>query len=119
MSRTVSVVLGEISLRALRGENRTEANSLGAPLALAIRYYLTEKELDRPGWAFPRFRRGRGEAEGVQVQITIDNGPWEALEREADRQGVSAEQLAEHAALYFAADLDTGRLSRSSLDDLS
>ncbi len=116
MPRIVNVILGEISLRALRGESNTEATSLGPPLALAIRYYLTEKDA-APGWAYPRFRRELIEGEGVRVQITIDEAPWEALEREADRQGVSAERLAEHAALYFAAHLETGRIGRSVLED--
>ena len=89
----------------------------GPALALAIRYYLTEKDTYAPGWAYPRFRRELIEGEGVRVQITIDDAPWEALQREADRQGVSAERLAEHAALYFAAHLETGRIGRSLLDD--
>ncbi len=113
----MDVFLGEISLRALRGETRAESGSLGPPLALAIRHYLTEKDSPRAGWAYPRFHRDRVYGEGVQVQITIDEAPWEALEREADRQGVSAERLAEYAALYFAADLETGRLDRSVVDD--
>ncbi len=117
MPRIVNVILGEISLRALRGEGSPESTSLGFALGLAIRYYLTEKDTYAPGWAYPRFRRDLIEGEGVQVQITIDDAPWEALEREADRQGVSAERLAEHAALYFAAHLETGRIGRSLLDD--
>ncbi len=117
MPRIVNVVLGEISLRALRGEGNPESTSLGPALELAIRYYLTEKDSYAPGWAYPRFRRDLVEGEGVKVQITIDDAPWEALEREADRQGVSAARLAEHAALYFAAHLETGRISRSLLDD--
>ena len=115
--RIVNVILGEISLRALRGESNSESSSIGTALALAIRYYLTEKDTYAPGWAYPRFRRELIEGEGVRVQITIDDAPWEALQREADRQGVSAERLAEHAALYFAAHLETGRIGRSVLDE--
>jgi len=35
---------------------------------------------------------------------------WDALEEEALRQGLDAELLAEHALLYFLADLDSGRV---------
>jgi hypothetical protein len=115
--RIVNVILGEISLRALRPESRRESSSLGPPLALAIRYYLTEKDTYAPGWAYPRFRRELIDGEGVQVQITIDEAPWEALEREADRQGVPVERLAEHAALYFAAHVESGRIGSSVLED--
>ena len=79
MPRIVNVILGEISLRALRGESNSESSSIGPALALAIRYYLTEKDTYAPGWAYPRFRRELIEGEGVQVQITIDDAPWEAL----------------------------------------
>lgn len=114
--RILNVALGEISLRALREECDSEASGLGAPLERAIRYYLTDKDSGRPGWAYPRFRLNRGGGDGVQVRISIDDAPWDALEREAERQGVSAEQLVEHAALYFAADLDNGRLARRERD---
>jgi hypothetical protein len=40
------------------------------------------------------------------------------FEAEAGKQGVSAQQLLEHAAFYFAAELDAGRITRRILDDL-
>ncbi len=48
----------------------------------------------------------------------MDSELWREFEEEAERQGVSVEQLAEHAAFYFAAELDAGRVTQRILDDL-
>ena len=43
---------------------------------------------------------------------------WKDFEGEATRQAVRVEQLAEHAAFYFAAEVDAGRITQRILDDL-
>lgn len=48
----------------------------------------------------------------------MDAKLWADFEREAKRQGVPVERLAEHAALYFAADRDAGRVTQRILEDM-
>jgi hypothetical protein len=75
----------------------------------AILYYLGSREDARVGWRAPRFRGGPGNvrAEGVAV----DDETWAALEAEAGRQGVPPGRLAEHAVLFYLADLESGRIA--------
>lgn len=83
-----------------------------------IRFYLREKEGEDAGWAYPDLlRQGRPEEE-VEVELEIDESLWGQMEREAERQHVTVTQLLEHAALYYAAELDAGRLTERILDEL-
>jgi hypothetical protein len=43
------------------------------------------------------------------VTIELDDFGWRGLCEEAERQGVDVETLVEHAAMYFLADVDSGR----------
>jgi hypothetical protein len=43
------------------------------------------------------------------MRVGVDDETWAALEEEGRRQGLDTELLAEHALLYFLADLDSGR----------
>jgi hypothetical protein len=47
--------------------------------------------------------------------IELSDFAWASLEEEADRQGVSVEDLLAHAAMYYLGDLDSGRVARSAL----
>jgi hypothetical protein len=47
-----------------------------------------------------------------ELKLGLDTFGLEALEAEAARLGVSAEELARHAVLYYLADGDSGRISR-------
>lgn len=49
---------------------------------------------------------------GGELAIRLDGFAWEALEHESSSQGVSVEELAKFALLYYLADLDSGRVSR-------
>jgi hypothetical protein len=83
-----------------------------------IRFYLREKGGEDVGWAYPDLlRQGRPEEE-VEVELEIDESLWSQLEREAERQHVTVTQLLEHAALYYAAELDAGRLTERILVEL-
>ena len=83
-----------------------------------IRFYLKERAGERAGWAYPDLmREGRPEEE-VEVELEIDNSLWGQMENEAERQQVTVTQLLEHAALYYAAELDAGRLTERILDEL-
>ena len=50
----------------------------------------------------------------MERKVTLELGDftWERLRSEAERQGVSIEELVAHAILYFLADFDSGRIAR-------
>jgi hypothetical protein len=49
------------------------------------------------------------------VTLDFDDFGWSALREEAERQGVTLEELLEHAALYYLSDLDSGRVAAKIL----
>jgi hypothetical protein len=84
----------------------------------AIRCYLKDKASAGPGWPFPAFLRDREPVDGVELRLEIDAALWELLEREAASQGVGVQQMVEHAVLYFAAEVNAGRVTERILDEL-
>jgi hypothetical protein len=46
------------------------------------------------------------------IRLRLDGFARETLEQESTRLGVSAEEVATFAVLYYLADLDSGRISR-------
>jgi len=119
ISMKLSVILdfGGFPLEALAGEEVRRSDDIAERVERAIRCYMNDRDPDRPGWSYPRFltRRDVGE---VRVKFSIDAGLWADFEAEAERQGVSTRQLADHAALYYAAELNAGRITERILDDL-
>ena len=82
-----------------------------------IRFYLKEKATGGTGWSYPDLlREGRPEEE-IEVELEIEDALWREMRAEASRQRVSVTQLLEHAALYYAAELDAGRLTERILDE--
>jgi hypothetical protein len=118
MQRTITVALGDFGLDSLGGAYRRDTATLGRSLAQAIRYYLADKDARRAGWQYPSFGRDGRDGEEVEVRISIDAATWDDFSKEADRQEVSTGQLVQHAALYFAADRDSGRLAQRIVSDL-
>ena len=45
------------------------------------------------------------------VTIELDDFGFEQLAQEAQRQGVSLEELLVHAGMYYLSDLDSGRMA--------
>jgi hypothetical protein len=114
-----SVYLGEFALAALAGEGEKGSGTDPAlVLASAIRLYLGEREFDRPGWPYPSFLSERGENLEAALELEIEEDLWRAFEAEAGRQGASVPQLTNHAALYYAAELNSGRLTQRVAEDL-
>lgn len=109
MKRNVNLRLGGFTLYALTGEEKPASDRIQASAVRALRFYLSDREFGGADWAYPGFLpdvEGHGE---LGLELTVDEDLWSALVREAERQGVSPSQLAEHAALYFAANWDAGR----------
>ena len=123
MVTRVRVKLGAFAGGMLAWKHERDA---GAPNSLhpdsddvlrVIRFYLKEKGAGGAGWSYPDLLRvGRPEEE-VEVEIEIEDALWREMRAEASRQRVSVTQLLEHAALYYAAELDAGRLTERILDE--
>lgn len=117
MPRTVEMKMGDFALGLIGGPSADGAD-LSRSLVQAIRYYLTDRDSGRVGWSYPSFLAEDGAGPERQVKLTIEDEIWSEFTLEAGRQGVSADQLLQHAALYFLADRDTGRLTQRILEDL-
>lgn len=115
--RTVTIELGLLPFEALVGEEEPDAGQAPARLVHAVRFYLADRGAERPGWEYPSFLRGREAGAEAKLELSVDEELWGEFEAEAARQGVSVPQLAEHAALYFAAELDAGRIAERILDE--
>jgi len=59
---------------------------------------------------------GWGERGAVQTDhsltLRLEGFAWEAIEQESTRLGVSVEELVAFAAMYYIADVDSGRIAR-------
>jgi hypothetical protein len=117
MKRSLTLRLSKFSLEALAGEQGQRSKQVQAKLARAVRLYLDDRDSGRPGWVYPGFLRDK-EASEVELELVADEGLLRALEEEAGKQGVSVSQMAGHAALYYAAELNAGHLTQRILDDL-
>jgi len=49
---------------------------------------------------------------GKSLALHLDGFAWKAIEEESAQLGVSIEELATFAVLYYIADLDSGRIAR-------
>lgn len=114
-STSISVRLSEFAVTALVGEDRGRERVLAA-LERAVRLYLNDSDTDRPGWRYPLFLRDR--VTGVtEFQLDLEPSLRDTLEDEAERQEVSLSQMATHAVLYYAAELNAGRVTERILDN--
>jgi hypothetical protein len=117
--RFVTVCVGEFAREAIAGEEGMSSERIPLHAVQAIRCYMNDRALGRPGWKYPVALREDWEAaKKVELELSIDRDLWLSLEDEADRQGVSSQQLVEHAAFYFAAEVNAGRATRRILDEL-
>ncbi len=114
----VRVKLGAFAAEAL-------ARKLGNGGALApedfervIQFYLGEKSNEAPGWAYPDILRERRPSDEVELDLTVKDALWGALEVEAREQDVTADRLLGHATLYYAAEMDAGRATARIIEDL-
>jgi hypothetical protein len=101
--------------RDLGSGNGAEPNS--DDVLKVIRFYLKEKGSGGTGWSYPDLLRQGHPEEEVEVELEIEDALWREMRAEASRQRVSVTQLLEHAALYYAAELDAGRLTERILDE--
>jgi hypothetical protein len=106
----IEIRLNEMTARALVSGRDPEPERLQRILPQAVRYYLDERASGNSGWRYPGFL-GVGEDSGRIWEVPLDSTLWDSLSGEAERQGVHPSQLLRHAAFYFAAARDAGRLT--------
>lgn len=117
VKRSVSIRLGGFAREALAGEEGNSGEPITSKVEAAVRCYLNDKGSNPPGWPYPHFLPGGEPKEETELQLSVDDVLWRSLEEEAESQGVSVQQLVEHAALYFAAEVNAGRATRRILGE--
>jgi hypothetical protein len=115
--RSMTLALGNFGRATI--EELAERYSLPPEefVARAAEYWLADRDSDRASQRLPRFQREPEERETVQLSVDLAPEAWEALQEEAQRQGVAVERVLEHAALYLVADLDSGRVATRILEN--
>jgi len=119
VKRSVTVELSALAIQALEGEERGSVEYLPGRLRRGIRYYLSERGSNRTEWRYPNFMRHRKPSKLVKLELNVDETLWNALETEAARQGVTTQRMLEHAALFFASDVNAGRVTERILERLA
>jgi hypothetical protein len=115
---SVQVKIGALAVRSLAASPDPEPGRLELLLPRAVRFYFEERDSERPGWRYPSFLAGGdGAKDGREVSVAEDL--WEQLRAEAERQEVSPEDLLQHAAFYYGAARDEGRLTQRIAEELS
>lgn len=117
--RQVTVALSDLAFEALLGDEAHLPSQAPLRIEGALRCYLGDKGTGRPAWPYPGFLRGSETRRDVEIELEVEADLWHAFEEEATLQGLSVEQLVEHAVFYFAAELDAGRLTQRILEDLN
>ena len=118
MKRSLVISLAGFAFEALAGVDGATAEHVPARLGHGLRYYLAEGSSNRSGWRHPDFLSPRSDGGRVRLELQLDASVWEDFERTADSQGASVEQMLDHVALYFASEVDSGRVTQRILDDL-
>jgi hypothetical protein len=112
----IAVRLGPMAAQALSASGTPRPERLERTLVQAIAYYVGPGR-GTAGWAFPKFLVTDAEPTGA-IAVQLERVAWEEIASEADRQGVEADALVQHAALFFGAARDAGQLTDRILADL-
>lgn len=113
--RYVVVAISALAIEALTNDGGEAMAPQG--MESALRCYVADRDSGRPAWPYPGFLRGSETQGDVRVELEVSSDLWAGFEEEAARQDVTVDQLAEHAAFYFAAELEAGRITQRILED--
>jgi hypothetical protein len=116
--RPITVRISRLAFDALVGVEAGSTVEPSSRMKSAVRCYLGDRGTDRAAWPYPSFLRGSEAQADVQVECDVETELWRQFEEEASTQGVSVDQLAEHAAFYLAAGANAGNVTQRILDDL-
>ncbi|HKI66423.1 MAG TPA: hypothetical protein VJ989_04075 [Solirubrobacterales bacterium] len=116
MARSFEVRLSDFVIDVIARDAPRDSPQVRGRFSQAIRFYLHEASLRRPGWSVPSALRG--EQEGDEMRLELDDELLCRLEAEARKQDASLSRLVSQAAIYYAAELDAGRITQRVFDDL-
>jgi hypothetical protein len=116
LMRDVSVHLTELAREAIAGKD-PDLDRVAEGVGQAIGCYMAAKGSSGSGWAYPSFLPGEESADGIEVRLSVDEDLWRSLEEEADEQEVPLPRMVVHATLWFAAELEAGRVTRPIVED--
>jgi hypothetical protein len=118
VKRSVTVSLSAFAREALVAAKMNGAET-ATSVVRAIRVYLNDRGSSESGWLYPPPLRDKQRSGGTtDLRLSIEGELWERLEAEAASQGVTPQQLLDHAVLYLAAEVDAGRITQRILEDL-
>jgi hypothetical protein len=109
MTKSMTLRLDSFGRQALSECAAEQRDSASAVVRMASLYYLADRDGGRAAWRVPRFTRPPPATDGFDVDL--DDDTFAALRQEARDQSVEPAQLAEHALMYYLADLDAGRIA--------
>lgn len=115
---SVQVKLGALAAQSLTASPDPDPERLSLVLPRAVRFYLAQRGGDHPGWRYPSFLGGGGAGDDGR-EVALPDDLWEQLQAEAERQEVSPGDLLQHAAFYYGAARDEGRLTQQIAEELS
>ena len=107
----ISITFDEFGWSVLEGEARAEGLELDRLVSLACAYYKSELATERTATLVPRFDQSAAERETRLLELELDAESLRLLEQEAEDQELELERLIEHAAIFYLADLDAGRVA--------
>jgi hypothetical protein len=111
-----------MAAKALSTTVDSDGDRLSLLLPRAVRFYLDERDDGRPGWRCPPFlasQNGTGNGDAPESrEVDLDEELWQELRAEAEAQEVAPENLLQHAAFYYGAARDEGRLTERIAEEL-
>jgi len=114
----VPVKLRSLAAHSLAASADPDPERLALLLPRAVRFYFEDRDGDQPGWRYPSFLDGN-HADGDGLEVSLPDELWQELQAEAERQQVEPGDLLEHAAFYYGAARDAGRLTERIAVELS
>jgi hypothetical protein len=114
MKRRLTLRFDEFGWQSLEAQAEREGETLDGLLSFAGAYFESELGSTRPILRAPRFKpSGKGTPREVQLELAGDR--WESLEAEARNQDKALEEILEHAAFVYLADVESGRAAEAAL----
>ena len=103
MRNTMKISLGTF---ACMGVEAHLSSDLATGVREALANYTRQLRSESPPLAIPRFTGAPSTEPGKSLDLSVDEGTWEALELEAARQGTTPSELAAHSVLVYLAEID-------------
>ncbi|MGN6586617.1 MAG: hypothetical protein ACTHKT_03980 [Solirubrobacterales bacterium] len=100
-----------MAAEALAASGDPDPSRLGLLAPRAVSFYLAEREEGRTEWSYPSFVIASHNGFEAAYELAMEEELWAEFQAEAERQDVDPQRLLHHAAFYYAAARDEGRLT--------